>query len=119
VEYTRKDRTMTNPEDSQQDAELNPESPIDETTTGVTDEASGADVAGGAPMQADTQETSDAGETTGFDAEAAQEGVTADYQERIREFDEVESVPVTSVPVPSSELDESDLKVQSPGGQSG
>jgi hypothetical protein len=58
-------------------------------------------------------------ETPSFDAEAAQEGVTADYQERLREFDEVESVPVTSVPVPSSELKESDLKVESPGGQSG
>ena len=110
---------MTNPEDSHQDAELNPESPTDETTAGVTDEASGADEAGSVGKKASDAQASDAGETTGFDAEAAQEGVTADYQERIREFDEVESVPVTSVPVPSSELDESDLKVESPGGQSG
>ncbi|MDQ4092141.1 MAG: hypothetical protein M3143_01600 [Actinomycetota bacterium] len=102
---------MTNPEDSQQDAELNPESPTDETTASVTDEASGGHKA------SDAEGASDAEETSGFDAEAAQEGVTADYQERIREFDEVESVPVTSVPVPSSELDDSDLEVQSPGSQ--
>ncbi|HEX2263432.1 MAG TPA: hypothetical protein VHH52_06650 [Pseudonocardiaceae bacterium] len=100
---------MTEPEATQQDTDLNPESAADETTdvtTDVTDETS-------------ADETSDADETAGFDAEAAQEGVTADYQERIREFDEVESVPVTSVPVPSSELKDSDLEVQSPGGQSG
>ncbi|HVE95802.1 MAG TPA: hypothetical protein VNA67_02280 [Pseudonocardiaceae bacterium] len=111
---------MTNPEDSQQGAELNPESPTDETTAGVTDEASGADEASSVGQKAsDAEGASDAEETTGFDAEAAQEGVTADYQERIREFDEVESVPVTSMPVPTSELDESDLKVESPGGQGG
>jgi hypothetical protein len=45
------------------------------------------------------------------------EGVTADYQERLREFDAVESVPVVSVPVQSSELSDSDLKVQAPGDQ--
>ncbi len=93
---------MTDPQATQQDTELNPESPTDETT----DETSADEVAG-------------VDETAGFDAEAAQEGVTADYQERLREFDEVESVPVVTVPVPSSELDESDLKVQSPGSQSG
>lgn len=98
---------MTEPEATQQDTELNPESPTDETTDVATDETSADEAAG------------DSDETAGFDAEAAQEGVTADYQERLREFDEVESVPVTSVPVPSSELSESDLKVQSPGGQNG
>lgn len=102
---------MTEPEATQQDTELNPESPADEapdvTTDVATDETSADERAGGDD------------ETAGFDAEAAQEGVTADYQERIREFDEVESVPVTSVPVPSSELDDSDLEVQAPGGQSG
>ncbi|MGH3981221.1 MAG: hypothetical protein ACREX8_17635 [Gammaproteobacteria bacterium] len=97
---------MTEPEATQQDTDLNPESPTDETTDVTTDEASADDV----PSVDDT---------AGFDAEAAQEGVTAEYQERLREFDEVESVPVDSVPVPSSELDESDLKLQSPGGQSG
>lgn len=84
---------MTNPESSQQDAELNPESPPDEMTAGVDDE------------------------TAGFDEEAAEEAVTADYQTRLSEFDNVESVPVDSVPVQSSELDESDLKLQSPGSQ--
>ena len=96
---------MTEPEATQQDNDLNPESPTDESADVTGDETS-----------ADNPTGTD--EAAGFDAEAAQEGVTADYQERIREFDEVESVPVTSVPVPSSDLDESDLKVQSPGGQS-
>ena len=86
---------MTEPEATQQDTELTPEAATDETAAGGNDEAAG------------------------FDAEAAQEGVTAEYQERLREFDEVESVPVVSVPVPSSELKESDLKVEGPGGQSG
>ena len=103
---TRKDRAMTEPDATQQDTELNPESATDETTDVTTDETPADEAAG-------------ADETAGFDAEAAQEGVTADYQERLREFDGVESVPVTSVPVPSSELKESDLKVESPGGQSG
>ena len=97
---------MTDSEATHQDAELDAESPTDETADVTTDEAS-------------ADEPADSDETTGFDAEAAQEGVTAGYQERLREFDEVESVPVVSVPVPSSELNESDLKVQSPGGQSG
>ncbi|MDQ4011294.1 MAG: hypothetical protein M3228_11525 [Actinomycetota bacterium] len=86
---------MTEPEATQQDTELNPEAATDETTADGDDE------------------------TAGFDAEAAQEGVTAEYQERLQEFDQVESTPVVSVPVPSSELKESDLKVEGPGGQSG
>ncbi len=80
---------MTEPEATQQDTELNPEAPE------VPDE------------------------TAGFNEEQAEEALAADYQTRLAEFDEVESVPVVSVPVPSSELSESDLKVQGPGGQSG
>ena len=98
---------MTDPEATHQDTEPNPEAPTDETPDVTTDETSVDDVTG-----VDSEEP-------GFDAEAAQEGVTADYQERLREFDEVDTVPVTSVPVPSSELSESDLKVQSPGSQGG
>lgn len=52
-------------------------------------------------------------------AEAGEEGVAADYETRLREFDDVDSVPIASVPVQSSELDQSDLTVQSPGGESG
>lgn len=98
---------MTDPEATHQDTEPNPEAPADETPDVTTDETSVDDVTG-----VDSEEP-------GFDAEAAQEGVTADYQERLREFDEVDTVPVTSVPVPSSELSEDDLKVQSPGSQGG
>lgn len=88
---------MTEPEATQQEADLNPESSTDEATADVNEESS----------------------ESGFDPEAAtEEGVNADYQERLAEFDEVESTPVVSVPVPTSELDESDLKVQGPGGQS-
>ncbi|MGH3897323.1 MAG: hypothetical protein ACRDTA_03545 [Pseudonocardiaceae bacterium] len=44
---------------------------------------------------------------------------TADYQTRLREFDNVETTPVVSLPTESSDLAESDLKVSPPGGQSG
>jgi hypothetical protein len=40
-----------------------------------------------------------------------EEGVTADYETRMREFDNVESTPVVSLPVESHDLDESDLKL--------
>lgn len=76
---------MTNPEGTQQDAELDPESSTDEAT-------------------ADGNE------------EPWEKGAAADYQTRLQEFDQVESVPVVSLPVESSQLDESDLKVQPPGG---
>ncbi len=39
------------------------------------------------------------------------EGVAADYQARLREFDNVDSTPVVSFPVESRELSESDLKL--------
>jgi hypothetical protein len=46
--------------------------------------------------------------------------LTADYETRMREFDNVETAtPVVSLPVESSDLDDSDLKVTPPGGQSG
>lgn len=87
---------MTNPEAIQQDTERDPESPTDETTT-------------------DIEETGEEEAKTGIE-KAGEEGVAADYQTRIREFDEVESsAPVVSVPVQSSQLEESDLKIQPPG----
>ncbi len=76
---------MTNPEDTHQDAELDPESSTEEATADVNEKPS-------------------------------EEVATADYQTRLREFDNVESVPVVSLPVESSQLDESDLEVQAPGG---
>lgn len=73
------------------------------------------------PQQADLDLGPSSGgvtaETSGA-AEPSEEGVTADYQTRLREFDEVESVPVVSVPVQSSELEDSDLRVQAPGSHS-
>lgn len=77
---------MTNPEDIQHDANVDPESSTDEATADANLEAAGEELAG------------------------------ADYQARLREFDKVESSPVVSLPVKSSQLDESDFKVQSPGG---
>ena len=85
---------MTDPEGTPQDAELDSES--------ATDEA-----------PADVNEESDVGE------EPWEEAMTADYQERLREFDNVESTPVASLPGQSSQLSESDLEVQPPGEQSG
>lgn len=80
---------MTNPESTDQDADLDTESSTDETPAEINKEQ----------------------------AEAL---LTADYETRMREFDNVETAtPVVSVPVESSDLDESDLKVQPPGGQSG
>jgi hypothetical protein len=46
-------------------------------------------------------------------------GMTAGYQTRLHEFDNVESVPVVSLPVTSSQLDENDFEVQPPAGRSG
>jgi hypothetical protein len=40
-----------------------------------------------------------------------EEGATADYETRMREFDNVESTPVVSLPVETHDLDESDLKL--------
>ena len=65
---------MTDPEDTPQDTELDPESSTDESSTDVNqkpeDEATAADV--------------------------TEEGSTADYQARLSEFDNVES-PVSVV----------------------
>jgi hypothetical protein len=100
----RKDLAMTSPEAAQPEAELDSESSTDEATTDVNE----------------TTDVDEESSDSGYDPEAAtEEGVAADYQERLREFDAVDTVPVASVPVRSSELDESDLEVQPPGGQSG
>lgn len=53
--------------------------------------------------------------TPEIDEEEWKEAAAADYQTRLREFDNVESVPVVSLPVKSSQLEESDLEVESPG----
>lgn len=45
------------------------------------------------------------------DRDLGEEGVAADYETRMREFDNVESTPVVSLPVESHDLDESDLKL--------
>lgn len=84
------DLAMTNPEDTHQDAELDSEPSTEKDAADVDLVAAG------------------------------EEGVAADYEERLREFDNVDSVPVVSVPVESSgQLDESDLKVGPPPDQSG
>ncbi|MGH3548557.1 MAG: hypothetical protein ACRDQU_10710 [Pseudonocardiaceae bacterium] len=45
------------------------------------------------------------------DRDLGEEGVTAGYQARLREFDNVDSTPVVSLPVESRDLSESDLKL--------
>ncbi|HEX4102005.1 MAG: hypothetical protein WA731_15490 [Pseudonocardiaceae bacterium] len=46
------------------------------------------------------------------DRDLGEEGATADYETRMREFDNVDSsTPVVSLPVESRDLDESDLKL--------
>ena len=52
------------------------------------------------------------------DEESWKDAASAGYQERVREFDNVESVPVESLPEDPSQLSESDLTVQPPGDQS-
>ena len=93
---------MTAPESTPQNTELDPESPTDEATTNeaTTDEA--------------TTDVNEAGEeeATSDYQEAGEEGVAANYQTRMDEFDEVEaSVPVTTLPTESRDLDQSDLEV--------
>ncbi|MFY9808297.1 MAG: hypothetical protein WCC38_09530 [Pseudonocardiaceae bacterium] len=41
----------------------------------------------------------------------AEEGVTAEYETRLREFDNVDSTPIVSMPVESRDLSEDDLKL--------
>ena len=84
---------MTEPEGTPQDTELDPKSSTDEPT-------------------ADANEATGEEGTTADYKEGAAEKAAADYQERMAEFDKVEtSVPVVSVPVESRELDKSDLEV--------
>jgi hypothetical protein len=80
---------MTNPESAHQDDDLDTESSTDE-----------------APAE--------------INKEQAEALLSADYETRMREFDNVETAtPVVSLPVESSDRDESDLTVPPPGGQSG
>lgn len=88
---------MTEPEDTAQDTELDPEPSTEEGT---------ADVNQGAG-----EEEGEEGKATGYQ-EAAEELMTADYQTRMEKFDEADtSVPVVSVPVKSSDPAKSDLEV--------
>jgi hypothetical protein len=82
---------MTDPEGTQQDAELGPESSTDEASTGVN------------------QKPED--EAT---ADVTEEGATADYQARLSEFDNVES----PVPVVEGTPDHSSQRTEfhNPGG---
>lgn len=82
---------MTEPEDTAQDAELDPEPSTEEGTVDVNQGAG-----------------EEEGEAAGYQ-EAAKEGVTADYQTRMETFDEADtSVPVVSAPVKSSDPAKSD-----------
>jgi hypothetical protein len=115
---TRKDLAMTDSEPTQQDTELNPEPSVKvdvseggQATTSASEE--------GDQAATDVSAESDQATTEQAIVEAGEEGVAADYETRIREFDQVESTPVVSVPVQSSQLEKDDLEVQAPGGQSG
>lgn len=55
--------------------------------------------------------------STEVNEEQAEALLTADYQTRLREFENVETTPVVSLPIKTSDLEESDLKVPPPGGQ--
>jgi hypothetical protein len=85
---------MTEPEDTAQDTELDPKPSIDEGTADVN------------------QGTGEEEDKAPDYQEAAEELASADYQTRMKTFDEVDaSVPVVSLPVKSSDLDKSDLEV--------
>lgn len=103
---------MTESEATQQSPGPDPDSSADEVTVNVSSAGEEGEAAG-------SDSDSSADEAKANIAEAGEEGVAADYETRLAEFDDVDSVPVVSVPVQSSELAESDLKVQSPGDQSG
>jgi hypothetical protein len=103
----RKDLAMTEPEVTVQDAEHAPEPSTDEATADVNQEAGGEEGVGA--------EHQEAGEEEGKGAdyqEKAKEAVTEDYQARMEKFDDVEaSVPTTSLPVKTRDLDKSDLEI--------
>jgi hypothetical protein len=100
---------MTKQEATQQDAEFDSESLTDEASAGANQK----------PRDVEPDVGSSTDETSGtVNEEPWEEAATADYQTRLDEFDNVESsTPVVSLPVTSSELAESDLKVQQPGDQ--
>ena len=101
---------MSDPEGTQQDTELDLESSSGKPTAGVNQE----------PQDAELDSASSTDEATAeVNEEPWEEAATADYETRLREFDAVESTPVVSLPVQSSQLDESDLKMPSPGSRSG
>ncbi len=108
---------MTNPEATQQDTELNPE-PSTEVKVNVSEGGQAASDVSEEGGQA-APDVSAEGDEAAPDFGEGEEGVAADYETRLREFDEVESTPVVSVPVQSSQLEKDDLEVQAPGGQSG
>lgn len=86
---------MTEPEGTVEDAELAPEASTDEATAEDVNQEAGEEEGEGADFQ-----------------EKAKEAVTEDYQARIEKFDDVEaSVPTTSLPVKTRDLDKSDLEI--------
>ena len=92
---------MTNPEATHQDAETSPES--------ATPEATHQDA------EASPESSTDEVNVQEAIQEAGEEAAAADYQTRMEQFDKVESTPVVSMPVESSQqLGEDDLKVSSP-----
>lgn len=103
---------MTGPEGTQQDTELDLAPSSDEPTAEVNQEPQDAEVDSASPTDEATAEINEV---------QWEEAATADYQARMRDFDEVESTPVVSLPVQKSQLDEdeSDLKMPSPGDRSG
>lgn len=108
---------MTDSEPTQQDTDLEPES-SPEVTVNVSEGRGQATTDVGEEGDQATADVSEEGDQAAI-VEAGEEGVAADYETRIREFDEVESTPVVSAPAQSSQLEKDDLEVQTPGGQSG
>jgi hypothetical protein len=104
---------MTNPEDTKQDTELlGLGSSNNEPTGEVGQEPQDAEL-DSASLSTEADEA-----TATIDEGEWQEAADADYQERMRDFDEVDSTPVVSLPVQSSQGDDSELKMPSAGDQS-
>lgn len=84
---------MTEPEAIPQDTEIDPGSPADEAPADVNQETGEEDAAASI-------------------REAGEEGLAADYQTRMEEFDDTDaSAPLTSLPTDTSKLDKSDLEI--------
>ena len=93
---------MNNPEDTQQDTGTDLEPSAEEPTAEANQEPQDTDSA--------TDEA-----TSGINEEEWKAAAAAGYQERLSDFDEVDSTPVVSLPVQKSEGDDTELKMPSPG----